>query len=342
MDGNLSRLRTCAPFEHPRVDVKTIAVYSMKGGAGKSAVTVLLAEALACKPFSQRVLVVDLDAQQSTATALLGDEKLHAALEANQSVTALMMARRTGPLTRDATRKFLTVRQASAGRGKFNYLQDIHLLASDREAWHDLDEQMRKDRIAGRNNVPHDTLLWEALAPLNDEFDVALIDFPGHDEGPIVRCGLYAADRWLFPVTPDRMGTRDLDGSRQLIKKVYKGAPRRIKGLGTLLTMCQNRASGEYKSSRHVLRSLAEKRYIPPLFPKEAELCFWTEVKNALDDTRTFNTLDQKLGGSSTTPLYQAVSKLARETVRLLDMVIPVSEAIDADELVNALATTAW
>jgi cellulose biosynthesis protein BcsQ len=102
--------------------VQTIAVFSNKGGSGKSAVTVLLAEALACKPSRQRVLVVDLDAQQSSATALLGDEKLHAALETGQSVTALMQARRRGPLSTEATRKYLAVRPAVIGKGKHNYL----------------------------------------------------------------------------------------------------------------------------------------------------------------------------------------------------------------------------
>jgi hypothetical protein len=51
--------------------------------------------------------------------------------------------------------------------------------------------------------------------------------------------------------------------------------------------MCQNRASGEYKSARNMLRGLAAKRHVPQLFAKEAELGFWTEVKNALDDTRS-------------------------------------------------------
>ena len=55
--------------------MKTVAVFTTKGGTGKSALTVLLAEFLATG-FEQRVLVVDLDPQQSSAVALLGDERL--------------------------------------------------------------------------------------------------------------------------------------------------------------------------------------------------------------------------------------------------------------------------
>jgi hypothetical protein len=48
------------------------------------------------------------------------------------------------------------------------------------------------------------------------------------------------------------------------------------------------------------------------------------------------------LGGSSTTPLYKAVQKLAKETVARLHMVIPPEEAIEAEEPVNAVATQNW
>ncbi|MFO0811443.1 MAG: ParA family protein [Gemmataceae bacterium] len=333
----------CACLTQPRSAVQTIAVYSNKGGAGKSAVTVLLAEALASKPFSKRVLVVDLDAQQSAATALIGDEVLHAALVAGRSVTALIQARQRGPLAIEATKNYLITRPAIAGRGNRNFLQTLHLLASDREAWHDLDEQLREKTRRDQNGSSQVKLLREALSPLHEDYDIALIDFPGHDSGPIVRSGLYAADRWLFPVTPDRMGARDLDGSLQVIRKAYSGASRHIKGLGTLLTMCQNRGGDEYKFARNMLQALAAKHRVPPLFAKEAELSFWTDVKNALDDTRKkVSTLEMKLGGKSTAPLFQAMQKLARETLKRLQMAIPAQESIEADELVNAVVTQHW
>ncbi|MFO0845835.1 MAG: ParA family protein [Gemmataceae bacterium] len=167
----------------------TIAVFSSKGGAGKSAVAVLLAEALACKPFRKRVLVVDLDAQQSAATALLGDEGLHGALADHRSATDLMRASRAGPLSAGDARRHLAVRPGVGGGGKFNYLQPIHILASDKEQWHDLDDDLRDEERASRNGPPSNRLLRDALSPLRDEFDVALIDFPGHDGGPVVRCG---------------------------------------------------------------------------------------------------------------------------------------------------------
>ncbi|MFO0845834.1 MAG: hypothetical protein U0797_26205 [Gemmataceae bacterium] len=106
--------------------------------------------------------------------------------------------------------------------------------------------------------------------------------------------------------------------------------------------MCQNAASGEYKSAKCAIRSLSQQHHVPPLFGKDAELGFWTDVKNALDDTRKFNTLDQRLGGGSTTPLYRAVQRLAMETMDRLNVPIPAAEAIESEVPVNSLATQSW
>lgn len=320
--------------------MQTIAVYSSKGGAGKSAVTVLLAEVLACDPFKKRMLVIDLDPQQASATALLGDESLHAALRDNKSVTSLLQQHRKGSLSAEETRQFLAVRPTAKGKGQFNYLQEIHILASDREAWHDLDEDLRAEMRSKSNGRSLDSLLRDALSPLSEDFDIALIDFPGHDTGPIVRCGLYASDRWLFPVMPDRTGARDLDSTRSAIRAVYQDKPREFKRLGTLLTLCQQRGGGEYRKARNALQDQAKHRKIPPLFSADAELLFWTDVKNALDDNCRYTTLEQKLGGG-TTPLYTAMKKLARETMEKLRMT-PPAEDLETTEPVNALVTESW
>jgi cellulose biosynthesis protein BcsQ len=323
--------------------VQSIAIYSRKGGAGKSALTVLLAEMLSCFPYGQRVLVVDLDPQQSSSTALLGDAPLRAAVSGGQSLTALLRARRKKLLSKEQTQQYLAVRPA-AGKGGAAHLQTIHLLSPDPEDWDAFDEQLRaeKPKRSRKPDAPSPyALLREALEPLEDEFDIVLIDFPGHDSGPIVRCGLFAADRWLFPVNPDRMGARDLDGSRQLIRRVYLGQRRRIKSLGTLLTMCQQGRNREYQRAKKVLTALAEKKYIPPLFSTRAELGFWTEVKTALDDLVESTTLHKKMGGREK-PLLPALEALTEETLERLRLPFAKAQRIEAERPVNATATRNW
>src|ERR1700730_12837629 len=58
-----------------RLAMHCIAVFALKGGVGKSAITVFLADSLS-SIFNQRVLVVDLDPQQSSTIALLGEDRL--------------------------------------------------------------------------------------------------------------------------------------------------------------------------------------------------------------------------------------------------------------------------
>ena len=53
---------------------KVLSVINLKGGVGKTTLTVALAEVFAAK-FGRRVLVIDLDPQTNATVMLIGDEK---------------------------------------------------------------------------------------------------------------------------------------------------------------------------------------------------------------------------------------------------------------------------
>jgi cellulose biosynthesis protein BcsQ len=119
--------------------MQTIGVFNTKGGSGKSAVTVFLADFLSTS-FKKRVLVIDLDPQQSSAIALLGEERLLAA--SHHSLPDLMKKTVRGAPSVETAESYLIERPAIEGRGKHKFLRSLHVLACDREAWHDLNDDL--------------------------------------------------------------------------------------------------------------------------------------------------------------------------------------------------------
>jgi hypothetical protein len=236
---------------------------------------------------------------------------------------------------------YATDRPMVKPKGRYNYLQTVSVLASDREAWHDLDDRLNLIPVA--QQTASWALLRTALGAVRDEFDVCLIDFPAANTGPVVKNGVVASDWWLLPIEPNRMAARDIDGPRRLLRQVYQLANRKPKGLGTVISRCQNRTSNEYKRTRAVLIRLAEQRIIPKLFTKEAELAYRVEALNALDDTLrgSYTTINKAYGGSSD-GLHTEIRCLTRETLERLR--IPVVEVADVQtaEDVNAEVTRGY
>jgi cellulose biosynthesis protein BcsQ len=245
------------------------------------------------------------------------------------------------PRANDLT-NYRTWSPTSTPKGRFKYLQAVSVIASDREAWHDLDDRLRT--ISAAQVAAGWELLRKALAAVQDSFDVCLIDFPACYTGPITKNGIAAADWWLFPIEPNRMATRDLDSTRHLVQTVRKGINKPIHGLGTLLNRCQSRNTKEFKRSKEVLAKLAQKKTIPRLFSPASELLERTDAMEALDDTLAggFNTIAQKYGGGPGTPLHQNLVSLTKEILQRLRIQMTAAVEVDTSRDINAEATKTY
>ena len=96
--------------------METIAVFNTRGGSGKSAATVFLADFLS-STFKKRVLIVDLDPQRSSSVALLGEERVDAELAEGKCLATLL--HKTVDESPEATdaRSILMERPPGQGRG---------------------------------------------------------------------------------------------------------------------------------------------------------------------------------------------------------------------------------
>jgi chromosome partitioning protein len=317
--------------------MQTIAVFALKGGVGKSALTIFLADFLS-SVFEQRVLVVDLDPQQSATIALLGEDRFLTVQKRDASLGRMLMDALDRKSRAANVPSYTTERPMVKATGRYKYLQTVSVLSSDREAWHDLEDRL--NLIPVSHQKASWSLLRNALRAVQDKFDICLIDFPASNTGPTIKNGIVASDWWLLPIEPNRMAARDIDGPRRLLRQVFQQVHRKMKGLGTVLSRCQNRSSGEYRRTKIVLTQLAQKRVVPKLFTKDAEISYSVEALSALDDTLRddYKTIDQKYGGSAK-PLHAAIRCLTREILERLR--IPVVQAPDVEtaEDVNAEVT---
>ena len=311
--------------------MQTIAIFNTRGGSGKSAVTVFLADFLSTV-FKKRVLVVDLDPQQSSSVALLGEERLYEGFGRKKSLPPILERALREDLLPNAILYSAIERPKYRGRKGTVYLAPIHVLACERESWHDL--HLTLTSISPSRQASSYGLLSSLLHKVSADFDVCLIDFPGHETGPITKNGLRAANWWLFPCVPDRAGIRDIEGPVTAIKDAYKGEKRQMQGLGTLLSVSQPATSLEYRQAAQTLREAAEKAIIPKLFSDKARMLIWTGARNALDDT---------LWGDSTTlaqkykeePLFNAAKALCHDALQRMEM--PYDEVILDFTLIDGL-----
>ncbi len=293
--------------------MQTIAVFNTRGGSGKSAGVVFLADFLS-SAFKKRVLVVDLDPQRSSSVALLGEERVDAELEAGKCLALLLQRAGAGEkLTSGDVAAAVMERPSGEGRGRTTYLGRVDVMAAKRANWKELDARLRV--LEGYAEPNANRALLDILAPLRPDFDICLIDFPAHETGPITKNGLRASDWWLFPCVPDRSGSRDIEAPVEAFREACNGTRHRPHHLGTLLSICQLATSREYKQARQALHQMAEEKYIPPLF--KSKMLFWPAVREALDDTR-WNGRTTLMKKYANKPLYNAGRELAKEVLARL------------------------
>lgn len=212
-----------------------IAVVNMKGGVGKTTITVNLASCLA-RNYKKRVLVIDLDTQINATLSLI--PPLHfAKLKQEQRTLRTLISKVLQPDIE------ITSNLPSIVQTQVCEVRGLDLIPGDIELYNDLWLATMIYTRAATNNqdftqvwqLIEDSLISNVIAPLIKLYDFILLDFsPG--DNLITRSGILASDYYLIPAKPEPLSVIGIGMLEGRIQQFRESQRSQIKRIGIILT----------------------------------------------------------------------------------------------------------
>ncbi len=276
-----------------------ISIYNNKGGAGKSTLTVLMADFLAAtrvRNRPMRVLVVDLDAQGSSSTALLGQPAVCDARGGGFTIGHLAQGLDAAPPAE--LERYFIPRSTAKPAGRARPLPELRVMVPEKQSIFDFEA----------NPLHRSVLLKKRLKPiLKNRFDLVLVDLPGNiDQRNLLAVNaLVMSDSVVIPVEPSRFSMNAMPDTLNMIQYARS---KNSGGEPVFLGMVLNRAdkrTNPFKRHGHRAREIA-REIDSPWF--ENHLPNAPVLATATDDGLTFHTLRERYGNH-----YHPVRKVVLE-----------------------------
>lgn len=277
----------------------TICTINLKGGVGKTTITVALAEFLAFE-HGLKVLVIDLDPQTNATVALL-DEMEWKKRNAQGRTLCQLFADQLDHGNKFDLQKTIARSVSNLSGG----VPNLDLIPSSLDF---IDIQDRLVQIGSGHfykRSPVD-VVKTALGDLLDAYDYCIIDCPPN-LGIVTLNGINIADYYLVPVVPDVLSTYGIPQIRQRIEKFAHEADSSIASLGIVISKFRVQ-SPLHRDTIERLRN--EEKYQGGLHVFDTVIPEAGKIADAADVNTDVRTLRQKYGYGNN---YETLSKLTQE-----------------------------
>lgn len=275
------------------------SLINLKGGVGKTTLTVALAHFLAIE-HRKRVLVIDLDPQTNATVCLIPEQEWKARDDAGQTLYQLFADQVKGTRRFDADEAI--VRDVSNVGGG---VEGLDLLPSSLGL---IKIQDRVTQLTDFDNYQRGPIfaLRDALAQVLPYYDHVLIDCPP-SLGIVTLNGLAFSDSYIIPVVPDILSVLGIPPILDRIEHFARATRRNIRALGIVISKMRAQTLLHTEMLRRLREDFLDRRF-PIVF--ESVIPESTRIAEAANVTAPVNTLAQKYGNGG--PLDE-LSALTRE-----------------------------
>jgi len=275
------------------------SVINLKGGVGKTTLTVALAHFLAIE-HHKRVLVIDLDPQTNATVSLISEQEWKHRDETGRTLYQLFADQVKGSRKFDADQAI--VRDVSnIGAG----VKGLDLLPSSLRL---IKVQDRVTQITDLENYERGPIyaLRDALTEYLSYYDHILIDCPP-SLGVVTLNGLAISDTYLIPVVPDILSVLGIPPILDRVDHFGQRTRHHIRALGIVISKIRSQTLLHAEMHRRLREDFVDRRF-PPVF--ETTVPESTRIAEAANVLAPVNTLQQKYGTGGT---YENLSQLTRE-----------------------------
>lgn len=270
---------------------RVLAVANMKGGVGKTTLSLMIAEGLSALR-NARVLVIDLDAQGSLSYALMGRDRYEKALAANRIVTRFFEKRSLGETVHLSGSVIEQASLLEECKGLNLVPADPKLQFVERRVITQLAKLNFERIFRGTPEITVANWLASEIERLRRQYNWIIFDCPP-GISIFAYAGIACSDTILMPFTPDFLAMQAITTMNDLLlPEMSKDLPAiaRIRKLAVLNKAGNNNLPRQYRDE--FLATNQAKGWGVTLF--DTQLSNRVATARAADTEETWNSLDEK------------------------------------------------